>query len=264
MEKHDAVNSPSHYTAGGIETIDYIKAKLTPEQYEGYLLGNVIKYTSRYQYKNGMEDLKKGSWYMKRLQDQPAKDKQPTRPTFKKGDKVKNKNGSTFSNGQLALTVDRVDMFERAWFRETCTHSRVSGLELVPAPDLPLVRINDLCKAAYQNAVDKGWYEEPRTFGDAIALMHSELSEALEDYRAGKGFKEVWYEGKNSAGMPMISAQPITSYAEKPCGVLSELADTVIRIFDLCGHHGADLEGMIAEKMAYNATRPKRHGGKTL
>ena len=44
---HDKVNSPKHYTAGGIETIDFIKAKLTKEQYEGYLLGNIIKYSSR-------------------------------------------------------------------------------------------------------------------------------------------------------------------------------------------------------------------------
>jgi hypothetical protein len=56
------------------------------------------------------------------------------------------------------------------------------------------VNINELVKAAHQNAIDKGWYEEPRTFGESIALMHSELSEALEDYRSGKGFNEVWYE----------------------------------------------------------------------
>lgn len=42
---------PSHYDAGGIETIDFIKAKLTPEQYKGYLLGNIIKYSSRLNFK---------------------------------------------------------------------------------------------------------------------------------------------------------------------------------------------------------------------
>lgn len=62
----DNIN-PDHYKVGGIETIDYIQAKLTPEQYKGYLLGNIIKYTSRFQHKNGAEDLKKSKWYMDRL-----------------------------------------------------------------------------------------------------------------------------------------------------------------------------------------------------
>lgn len=62
----DKIN-PDHYTSGGIETIDYINAKMTPAQFEGFLLGNIIKYTSRYQYKNGLEDLKKAEWYLKKL-----------------------------------------------------------------------------------------------------------------------------------------------------------------------------------------------------
>jgi hypothetical protein len=65
--KPDLVNSPPHYTAGGIETIDYIKAKLTPEEYVGYLKGNVIKYTSRAGKKDDMvQDLEKAQWYMNR------------------------------------------------------------------------------------------------------------------------------------------------------------------------------------------------------
>jgi hypothetical protein len=63
----DPVNSPSHYTAGGIETIDYIKAKLTPEEYIGYLKGSVIKYTSRAGKKiDTIQDLEKAQWYMNR------------------------------------------------------------------------------------------------------------------------------------------------------------------------------------------------------
>lgn len=63
----DNVNSPSHYTQGGIETVDYIKAKLTKEQFEGYCIGNVFKYVSRYRYKGGVEDLKKARWYLTKL-----------------------------------------------------------------------------------------------------------------------------------------------------------------------------------------------------
>ncbi|WP_243767585.1 hypothetical protein [Paenibacillus agricola] len=106
--------------------------------------------------------------------------------------------------------------------------------------------INDLVNEAHQNAINKGWYEEPRTFGEVIALMHSELSEALEDHRNGRGLQEVYFEG------------------EKPCGIPVELADTVIRIFDTCGHLGIDLETAIRIKMDYNATREIRHGGKKL
>lgn len=60
----DNVLHPSHYTFGKIETIDYIKDKLTPEQFEGYCMGNVIKYVSRYRHKNKIEDLKKARVYL--------------------------------------------------------------------------------------------------------------------------------------------------------------------------------------------------------
>src|SRR5437868_4413183 len=63
----DPVSHPDHYTAGGIETIDILKAKLTPEQFEGFLLGNILKYLTRARHKNGVEDLKKARWYLERL-----------------------------------------------------------------------------------------------------------------------------------------------------------------------------------------------------
>lgn len=63
----DVVNHPSHYTQGGIECIDAIKAALGEEQYEGYLRGACIKYLWRYKMKSGVESLKKSEWYLKRL-----------------------------------------------------------------------------------------------------------------------------------------------------------------------------------------------------
>jgi hypothetical protein len=62
----DKIN-PDHYKVGGIETIDYIAAKLSSEAFEGYLRGNVLKYVSRYTDKNGVEDLRKAEWYLQRL-----------------------------------------------------------------------------------------------------------------------------------------------------------------------------------------------------
>ncbi|EAE0244460.1 DUF3310 domain-containing protein, partial [Listeria monocytogenes] len=64
-ENTDNVNNPSHYTAGGIETLDYIKAKI--KDYPSYAAGNILKYVSRYEHKNGIEDLKKAQFYLNDL-----------------------------------------------------------------------------------------------------------------------------------------------------------------------------------------------------
>lgn len=71
--KNDPVNAPTHYTFGGIETIDYLKAKMSSEMYEGFLLGNVLKYTSRYREKNGRQDLEKARWYLNKLLEDGSK-----------------------------------------------------------------------------------------------------------------------------------------------------------------------------------------------
>lgn len=71
----DWVSQPPHYKVGGIETIDYIEAKLTDEQLVGYFVGNVLKYCSRHNQKGGVEDLRKAHWYLTRLieREQAAK-----------------------------------------------------------------------------------------------------------------------------------------------------------------------------------------------
>jgi len=62
----DMVNSPSHYNETGIECIDAIEAA-TGDGFEYYLQGNILKYMWRYRYKNGVEDLQKAEWYLKKL-----------------------------------------------------------------------------------------------------------------------------------------------------------------------------------------------------
>ena len=65
FERIDSVKSLLHYTQGKIEVIDYIRDKLTKEQFVGYCIGNVLKHVSCYQLKGGKQDLEKAEVYLK-------------------------------------------------------------------------------------------------------------------------------------------------------------------------------------------------------
>ena len=63
-ETNNAIE-PEHYKQGQYETIEVIEDIV--EDFESYLLGNIIKYISRYKNKNGVQDLEKAEWYLRRL-----------------------------------------------------------------------------------------------------------------------------------------------------------------------------------------------------
>ena len=108
------------------------------------------------------------------------------------------------------------------------------------------MNIKDIMDQAHETAKAVGWWDdEKKNFGELMALIHSEVTEAFEDHRAGRHVDGGYYEGK------------------KPCGIPIELADIIIRVCDLCEEYGVDLEDAIAVKLAYNKTRPHKHGGKT-
>lgn len=64
LNQHDAVNAPTHYTYGEIETIDFIRDRLSKDEMRGFFWANVIKYTSRWTRKDGIQDLNKAKVYI--------------------------------------------------------------------------------------------------------------------------------------------------------------------------------------------------------
>ena len=104
-----------------------------------------------------------------------------------------------------------------------------------------------LVQVSHDTAVEKGWYEAPRQVPELLCLIHSEVSEALEEFRNGHAPTEA-YISESKPG--------------KPEGIPVELADVLIRIADMCGYYGIDLAEAIRVKLEYNSQRSYRHGGK--
>lgn len=131
------------------------------------------------------------------------------------------------------------------------------------------MNIKALQEAIHNNAIAHGWWEEERTFGELIALCHSELSEALEEFRKGQACNITYcgnYDPQSCDSYFVenhkCNQQVCSQY--KPEGIPIELADTVIRIMDMCEFHGIDLEAAILEKHKFNLSRPYKHGGKVI
>lgn len=133
------------------------------------------------------------------------------------------------------------------------------------------LNINDFAKEVHENAKAHGWWEEPRSFGEIIALCHSELSEALEEYRERR--PKVWRHcdldekivcGEGEYYHTVHCCTSCGHRGEKPEGIAVELADCIIRILDYCGHEGIDIEEALRIKHEYNKGRPYRHGGKVI
>ena len=134
--------------------------------------------------------------------------------------------------------------------------------------------LNEWAKEIHENAVAHGWWDDERSFGDIVALCHSELSEALEEYRSNRPM--LWYackeaeketpcDPKDETECRWFGVEERCGYRDgKPEGIATEMIDCIIRILDWCGKENLDVDKLLELKHTYNKTRPYRHGGKAL
>ena len=101
--------------------------------------------------------------------------------------------------------------------------------------------VEELQREIHRTAVEHGWWDQERSIGEVLMLAVTELAEAMEAHRDGNP-----------------ASEKIDGFSR----VEEELADTIIRVLDFAGGMGYDIGGALRAKMAYNETRPYRHGGK--
>lgn len=122
--------------------------------------------------------------------------------------------------------------------------------------------LNELRDEIHENAKNKGFWDSPREAGTLLMLCVSELAEAMEADRKGRYAKlaplieKGKTESDNIEKMDYFFRQYVKDSFE------DELADSIIRILDLCGALDIDIEKHIELKMKYNATRERMHGKK--
>ena len=126
------------------------------------------------------------------------------------------------------------------------------------------MNLNEWSKEIHSVAVAHGWWEKEPSFGEIVALCHSELSEALEEHREKRPAVYCKEYDEDYCGNCMEYRDTCACNGNKPEGISVEMADCLIRILDWCGHEGIDIEAIVALKNEYNKTRPYRHGGKVL
>lgn len=117
------------------------------------------------------------------------------------------------------------------------------------------MKLNDLATSIHAGNKARGFWDEERNIGEALMLVVTELSEALEAHRSGKtcshNDKVAYFE---SDDMIQTFKKNIKDTFE------DELADAIIRILDLCGGLDIDIDFHVSSKLMYNATRPYKHG----
>lgn len=120
-----------------------------------------------------------------------------------------------------------------------------------------------LGRAIAANNFEHGWRSPdapPRNVGELTALLHSEVTECFESYRNNE--PALWYKYPNYAPARFELDSEIKGQLGKPEGMASELADVIIRVFDMADELKIPVTEALLHKHAYNLTRPYKHGGK--
>lgn len=111
------------------------------------------------------------------------------------------------------------------------------------------MRLNELRDTSYEIAKSKGWHDDDlkRSFADLMALVISELAEALEEHRKGVPPGLIYFSAVAPwPGVGVVGSREnlmdLAADGKKPEGVIIELADALIRIGDCAGEHGLDLD----------------------
>ena len=121
------------------------------------------------------------------------------------------------------------------------------------------ITLKELQEKIHGNAVNKGFWDKEKNFAEELMLVVTELSESVEAHRNDKKAKV----GKHKMQLSMNSEKFTESFEKNiKDSVEDELADSIIRVIDLCAGLNIDIEYFIKEKMKYNETREYLHGKK--
>jgi NTP pyrophosphatase (non-canonical NTP hydrolase) len=109
------------------------------------------------------------------------------------------------------------------------------------------MNLTDLSKQIYEANREKGFWDNERNIGEALMLVVTELSEGLEAHRKGI------FAPKQRLPMDKFEAEIKDTFED-------EIADSIIRLLDLAGGLGIDIDYHVMAKLEYNKTRARLHG----
>ena len=119
-----------------------------------------------------------------------------------------------------------------------------------------MTNLNEISKQFHERAKQKGFWDDKREIGTLLMLVVSELAEALEADRKNMHSDFDTFDKMNRNEVQFNQA----FYANIKDSFEDEIADTFIRLFDLVGFLGIDIDRQIELKMKYNESRPHKHG----
>jgi hypothetical protein len=122
------------------------------------------------------------------------------------------------------------------------------------------MNLTELSQKIHAGNVERGFYDHPATFPDRCMLIVSEISEAVEAHRNGRTTAPA--DVDQACRMAALEMAPFVGFFRDKVKdtVEDEIADAIIRLLDLSGYMGINIDAHVAAKLSYNATRGIRHG----